>query len=302
VGQRPQEEALARKPELLIATPGRLLDLMNQGFVSLGGVEIFVLDEADRMLDMGFLPDVRRVIAALPKKRQTLLFSATVPPAIAELAGRILVNPAKVAVTPKVTAAETVDQSVYLVGRSDKRALLEQFLRAERPERVLVFARTKHGANRIAEHLAKAGVSAAAIHGNKSQGARERALGGFKTGDVQVLVATDIAARGIDVDGVSHVVNYELPTVPETYVHRIGRTGRAGATGVAIAYCDHEERPLLAAIERFLGKRLRVVGDAPAEPAQSPGIPHTPRQPPREEQPAGGYRAKPRRTSSFRRR
>jgi len=299
VGQRPQEEALARKPELLIATPGRLLDLMNQGFVSLAGVEIFVLDEADRMLDMGFLPDVRRVIAALPKKRQTLLFSATVPPAIADLADRILVNPAKVAVTPKVTAAETVDQSVYMVGRSDKRALLEQFLRAERPERVLVFARTKHGANRIAEHLAKAGISSAAIHGNKSQGARERALGGFKTGDLQVLVATDIAARGIDVDGVSHVVNYELPTVPETYVHRIGRTGRAGATGVAISYCDHEERQLLAQIERFLGKRLPVKGDPPpAEPAQ----PHAPRPPSREQPPAGGYRAKPRRAGGFRRR
>ena len=254
VGQRQQEDALARKPDLLVATPGRLLDLMQQGFVRLDAVEIFVLDEADRMLDMGFIHDVRRVVAALPRKRQTLFFSATFPPAITELAGQMLVEPAQVAVTPRSTAAETVHQTVCHVDRADKRGRLVEVLRIERAERTLVFTRTKHGANRLAEQLTRAGIVAMAIHGNKSQSARERALEGFRAGTIRVLVATDIAARGIDVDGVSHVVNFELPHVPETYVHRIGRTGRAGATGRAIAFCDLEERALLRDIERLIGR------------------------------------------------
>jgi ATP-dependent RNA helicase RhlE len=213
-----------------------------------------VLDEADRMLDMGFIHDVRRVVSALPRKRQTLFFSATFPPAITELAGQMLVDPAQVSVTPRATAAETVHQTVCHVDRSDKRSRLVDVLRAERAERTLVFTRTKHGANRLAEQLSRAGIVAMAIHGNKSQSARERALEGFRAGSIRVLVATDIAARGIDVDGVSHVVNFELPHVPETYVHRIGRTGRAGATGRAIAFCDLEERALLRDIERLIGR------------------------------------------------
>jgi ATP-dependent RNA helicase RhlE len=260
VGQRPQEVALKRVPDILVATPGRLLDLMQQGFVNLSGIEIFVLDEADRMLDMGFIHDVRRVVNVLPKKRQTLLFSATMPPAIAELAKSILIDPVKVAVAPEVTTAEKVAQQVYFVAKPHKRALLQRVLRDEGAMRTLVFTRTKHGANRLAEQLDKSGIDSAAIHGNKSQGARERALEGFKNGTISVLVATDLAARGIDVDGVTHVVNYELPNVPEQYVHRIGRTGRAGAAGRAISFCDDDERPLLHDIEKFIRARIPVAG------------------------------------------
>jgi ATP-dependent RNA helicase RhlE len=259
VSQFRQETALRQRPELLVATPGRLLDLMNQGLIKLDRVAHFVLDEADRMLDMGFIHDVRRVLAALPKVRQTLFFSATVPEPIAQLAQNMLKDPVRVSVTPKVTAAETIDQSVVFVPRDQKGPLLEQMLASEGIERAIVFTRTKHGADKLARKLEKAGIEAPAIHGNKSQNARERALAGFRTGKTRVLIATDIAARGIDIDGVSHVFNFDLPNVPESYVHRIGRTGRAGATGRAISFCDRDERPFLADIERLLRQRLRVL-------------------------------------------
>jgi ATP-dependent RNA helicase RhlE len=259
VGQRPQEEALRRGPELVVATPGRLLDLIAQKHVILNDVEYFVLDEADRMLDMGFIHDVRRVIRCLPRDRQTVLFSATLPPTVLELAKGLLHEPVSVSVAPPSTTAERVTQSVYFVPRADKRNLLMQLLRSKNATRSLVFTRTKHGANKIAEQLTRAGFVAAAIHGNKSQGARERALEGFRAGSVPVLVATDIAARGIDVDGVSHVFNFDLPHVPESYVHRIGRTGRAAASGEAISLCDPaEEKGLLIDIERLIKQRIPV--------------------------------------------
>ncbi|MCL4750120.1 MAG: DEAD/DEAH box helicase, partial [Myxococcales bacterium] len=229
---------------------------------------VFVLDEADRMLDMGFIHDVRRVIRELPKQRQTLLFSATMPQDIGELAQSILTNPVRVAVTPVASTTELVSQSVYFVNRADKRALLERVLRAEGVERTLVFTRTKHGANKVAEQLTRSGIPAAAIHGNKSQSARERALGDFKAGRIPVLVATDIAARGIDIDAISHVVNFELPNIPESYVHRIGRTGRAGATGTAVSFCDGEERAFLRDIERLIRQKVPV-----AEAASLPPLP-----------------------------
>ena len=256
VGQRPQEQALRRGPAIVVATPGRLLDLIAQGFVKLDALEVFVLDEADRMLDMGFIHDVRRVIRELPQKRQTLLFSATMPSDIAALSKTILIDPVRVAVTPVASTTELVTQSVYFVDRIGKRALLERVLRAEGVERTLVFTRTKHGANRVAEQVSRGGIGAAAIHGNKSQGARERALRDFKDGRIAVLVATDIAARGIDIDGITHVVNFDLPNIPESYVHRIGRTGRAGASGIAVSFCDGEERAFLRDIERLI--RLKV--------------------------------------------
>jgi ATP-dependent RNA helicase RhlE len=268
VGQRAQEKALAARPEILVATPGRLLDLASQGKVSLRDIEIFVLDEADRMLDMGFIHDVRRVLGLLPARRQNLFFSATMPPDIIDLSARILHDPARVTVTPIASTAEKVQQSVFFVGRTDKRALLEHVLGDPSIERALVFTRTKHGANRVADQLVRARISAEAIHGNKSQNARERALESFKRGDVRVLVATDIAARGIDVEGISHVINFDLPDVPESYVHRIGRTARAGASGMAFSFCDGEERPLLAAIERLIRTRLPVVEDHPLRDAR----------------------------------
>jgi ATP-dependent RNA helicase RhlE len=268
VSQRGQEQALRRAPDLLVATPGRLLDLVQQGVVSLASVEIFVLDEADRMLDMGFIHDVRRVVAALPRERQTLFFSATMPRAIGELAQSILRDPEQVSVAPTGATADKIEQSVYFVDRSEKRALLERLLREPSVQRALVFTRTKHGANRVAEQLERAGISAAAIHGNKSQGARERALEGFRRGTTPVLVATDIAARGIDVDGVSHVINYDLPNVAESYVHRIGRTARAGASGRAVSFCDADEQSLLRDIERLIRMRLPVAGGAAPERRQ----------------------------------
>jgi ATP-dependent RNA helicase RhlE len=263
VGQDPQVRALRAGVDILVATPGRLLDLMSQGLVALSSLEVFVLDEADRMLDMGFIHDVRKVIAALPKKRQTLFFSATMPPDIQSLADSILTDPVKVSVVPQATTAERIDQSVYFVEKSDKRALLEHVLRDPAIARVIVFTRTKHGANRVADQLGRAGIQAEAIHGNKSQNARERALGNFKRGTTRVLVATDIAARGIDIDGITHVVNYDLPNVPESYVHRIGRTARAGASGVALSFCDLEEREYLADIERLIRMRVPVVTEHP---------------------------------------
>jgi ATP-dependent RNA helicase RhlE len=258
VGQRAQEHALANRPDILVACPGRLLDLMQQGFVDLRGVTHFVLDEADRMLDMGFIPDVRRVVAALPNQRQTLLLSATVPSSIEALIAQLLKEPARISVRPEVTTAETIDQSVVFVNRAEKRALLERLLADAAVERALVFTRTKHGANRLTRDLERAGIGAQAIHGNKSQGARERALESFRRGKTRVLVATDVAARGIDVDGISHVFNYDLPNVAEAYVHRIGRTGRAGQTGSAISFCDRDERPLLSDIERLIRRRIAV--------------------------------------------
>jgi ATP-dependent RNA helicase RhlE len=263
VGQRPQEEALKRGADIVVATPGRLLDLMNNGFVDTAALEIFVLDEADRMLDMGFLPDVKRIIAKLPQRRQTLFFSATMPPEAAKLAAVLLRDPVRVAVTPPATTVEKVQQSVVFVEKADKQPLLEHLLRDSSITRVLVFTRTKHGANKVTTKLQRAGIDAEAIHGNKSQSARERALAGFKSGAVRVLVATDIAARGIDVDEISHVINFDLPNLPESYVHRIGRTARAGASGDAISFCDREERAYLKDIEREIRMRVPVL-EAPS--------------------------------------
>ena len=264
VSQKPQVGALSRGIDILIATPGRLLDLMGQRRLGLEAVEFFVLDEADRMLDMGFVLDVRKIIAALPKRRQSLLFSATMPDEIAGLSGQILVDPIRVEVTPQATPVESVEQSVYHVAAGGKLALLASILADPALSRVIVFTRTKHRANRVAEKLDKCGIGAEAIHSNKSQGARQRALARFRIGAARVLVATDIAARGIDVDSVSHVINYELPNEPESYVHRIGRTARAGARGIALSFCDPAERDHLRGIERLVRRRLTVIGEEPA--------------------------------------
>jgi len=264
VSQKPQVNALFRGVEILIATPGRLLDLMGQRRLSLEAVEFFVLDEGDRMLDMGFVRDVRKIVSALPKTRQSLLFSATMPDEVARLSGEILVDPVRVEVTPQATPIERLEQSIYHVDSAGKRALLASILGDPALSRVIVFTRTKHRANRVAEHLGKCGVAAEAIHGNKTQGARQRALKRFRAGEARVLVATDIAARGIDVDGVSHVINYELPNEPESYIHRIGRTARAGAGGVALSFCDPTERGYLRGIERLIRRQLTVIGEVPA--------------------------------------
>lgn len=263
VGQQPQVDAWRRGPDVLVATPGRLLDLMNQRIIRLDTIEVFVLDEADRMLDMGFIHDVRKIIAVLPTKRQTLLFSATMPQDIQDLADRILIDPVHVEVTPQATTVEKIAQSVFFVNKGDKRALLEHLLADRAIRRVLVFTRTKHGANKLAEQLGRANIGAEAIHGNKSQTARERALANFKNGRTRVLVATDIAARGIDVDDVTHVINYDLPNEPESYVHRIGRTARAGAEGIAFSFCDVEERAYLRDIEKLIRLRVPVVSEHP---------------------------------------
>jgi len=252
VNIKPQMRALTPGVEVLVATPGRLLDLMENRAVTLDHVEHFVLDEADRMLDMGFIHDIRRIAGKLPAKRQTLFFSATMPKEIAELANAMLRNPVRVAVTPAASTVERVEQRIIHVDRAAKAALLAEVLRAEPIERVLIFTRTKHGADKVVRSLAKAGLDAAAIHGNKSQSQRERVLDAFRTGAVRTLVATDIAARGIDIEGISHVVNYDLPNIPESYVHRIGRTARAGAAGVAISFCDAEERAYLRDIEMLI--------------------------------------------------
>ncbi len=273
VSQGPQVQSLRRGIDVLVATPGRLIDLMEQGHVRFDALEVLVLDEADRMLDMGFIQPIRRILAALPRKRQTILFSATMPQAIGELAAGILVDPIKVAVTPVATTAETVAQSVLFVPRDRKRELLRSLLQNPAMRRVLVFTRTKHGANRVAEQLDDAGVNAEAIHGNKSQNARQRALDGFKAGRVRVLVATDIAARGIDIDGVSHVINFELPNEPESYVHRIGRTGRAGAAGIALSFCDGDERGMLRDIERLTRIKITVDENHPFAAAGATATP-----------------------------
>lgn len=261
VSQHSQVEALKRGVDILVATPGRLLDLMNQKHVNLSAVEFFVLDEADRMLDMGFVQDVRKIIAKLPTQRQSLFFSATMPPAIVELADTILKNPSKVEVTPVSSTANTISQEVYFVDKHNKRNLLSAILKNKSIDRVLVFARTKHGADKISKDLMKGGISSQAIHGNKSQNARQNALSNFKSKQTRVLVATDIAARGIDIDELTHVINYELPNIPESYVHRIGRTGRAGSGGFAISFCDAEEKPYLKDIQKLIGKNISVNTD-----------------------------------------
>ncbi len=263
VSQKPQTDALAKGCDILTATPGRLLDLIQQGLITLQHIEIFVLDEADRMLDMGFIHDVRKVISKLPMRRQSLFFSATMPPEIMQLADAILTKPQKVAVTPPSTTVEAIRQSLYFVEKSDKRALLLHLIRQHDIPSALVFTRTKHGADRVAKDLVRAGIKAEAIHGNKSQNARQRALTNFKSGETRILVATDIAARGIDVDKLSHVINYEIPNIPETYVHRIGRTGRAGAAGTAFSFCDMEERAYIRDIHKLIAIQIPVVHDHP---------------------------------------
>jgi ATP-dependent RNA helicase RhlE len=261
---------------VLVATPGRLLDLMGQRHVDLSRVEIFVLDEADRMLDMGFLRDVRRIVEPLPEKRQSLLFSATMPADIVRLANTLLHDPVRVEVTPPASTVERVEQRVCFVEKQGKRALLSQILQDASIERTLVFTRTKHGADRVARHLDARGVASAALHGNKSQGQRERALEAFRSGGLRALVATDIAARGLDVPGITHVINFDLPNVPESYVHRIGRTARAGRDGVAISFCDGSERAYLADIERLIRLELDVMGATPRGRAAAPQKPAHP--------------------------
>jgi ATP-dependent RNA helicase RhlE len=288
VGQNPQVQAIARGMDIVVATPGRLLDLINQGAVKLDTVTHLVLDEADRMLDMGFIRDVTKIIAKLPEQRQSLLFSATMPTAVAKLAKSILWEPIRVEVTPEVVTVEAIEQHVYHVPTASKRDLLENLLADPALARVVVFTRTKHGANRLAEQLGKSGFSADAIHGNKSQGARQRALASFKAGEVRVLVATDLFARGIDVAEVTHVVNYDLPNEPESYVHRIGRTGRAGRTGIAFAFCDPSEKTFLKDIERLTRVAMSV--------ARTPGLPQPRREAPRPPQPQ--RRPQPRRRAA----
>jgi superfamily II DNA/RNA helicase len=269
-----QIRAMAHGAEVLVATPGRLLDLVAQHAVRLDKVEVLVLDEADRMLDMGFIHDIRKVVALLPKERQTLFFSATMPQEITRLADAMLHDPARVAVTPQASTAERVEQRVILTEKASKAALLTELLKSETTDRVLVFTRTKHGADKVVRGLQKAGLKAEAIHGNKSQNQRERVLAAFRDGSLRTLVATDIAARGIDVEGISHVINYDLPNIPESYVHRIGRTARAGAGGAAISFCDHEEAPFLRDIERLIRMAIpaenRRTGKPQAQPQPQP--------------------------------
>ena len=263
VSQNAQTDALKKGVDILIATPGRLLDLMNQKYINLHHIKLFVLDEADRMLDMGFARDVKKIIAQLPEIRQTLLFSATMPQEISKLADSILINPVKVAVTPVSSTVDIIEQAVYFVEKKDKKSLLIHLLKNKSIVSALVFSRTKHGADKITKDLVKARINAQAIHGNKSQNARQIALNNFKTKETRVLVATDIAARGIDVEELSHVINFDVPNVPETYVHRIGRTGRAGLGGVALSFCDEEEKAYLKDIEKLISKSIPVIEDHP---------------------------------------
>jgi ATP-dependent RNA helicase RhlE len=263
VGQQPQRDALKRGVDVLIATPGRLLDLYGQGYIDLKHLEFFVLDEADRMLDMGFIHDVKKLIKIIPEKRQTLFFSATMPPEIQKLANHILVDPIKVEVTPESTTAEKIQQEVYYVKKNDKKDLLIHVLKEKNINHVLVFSKTKHGADRIVKDLAKKNIQSAAIHGNKSQSARQNALKNFKDRTLRVLVATDIAARGIDIDELAFVINYDLPNIPESYVHRIGRTGRAGKDGQAISFCDEEEYAFLLDIQKSIRMEIPLVEKHP---------------------------------------
>jgi ATP-dependent RNA helicase RhlE len=278
VNQNPQTAQLQRGVDILVATPGRLLDLMSQGFITLKDVEYFVLDEADRMLDMGFIHDVKKIIAALPQKRQSLFFSATMPPEIVTLAGTILHNPRKVEVTPSASTVDIIKQYVFFVDKGNKNALLVDVLRDKNIKTALVFTRTKHGADKVVRILEKNRIRAEAIHGNKAQNARQRALTNFKAQSTRVLVATDIAARGIDVDDLEFVINFEIPNISETYVHRIGRTGRAGAKGTSLSFCDAEEKPWLKDIEKLIGKKIPVIDDHPF-----PLIDHNPVKAPKQQ-------------------
>lgn len=278
VNQNPQTAALHKGVDILVATPGRLLDLMNQGYINLKDVEIFVLDEADRMLDMGFIHDVRKIIAALPQKRQSLFFSATMPPEIVRLAGSIVYKPVKVEVTPSASTVDIVNQFVYFIDKGNKNSLLLEILKDEKIKTALVFTRTKFGADKVVRVLKKRNISAEAIHGNKAQNSRQRALSNFKSQATRVLVATDIAARGIDVDDLEYVINYEIPNISETYVHRIGRTGRAGANGTAISFCDAEEKAYLKDIEKLILKKIQIVEGHPF-----PLIDNNPVKPPKQQ-------------------
>ncbi|MBS4030607.1 MAG: DEAD/DEAH box helicase [Clostridiales bacterium] len=263
VSQGPQTNALKAGVDILVSTPGRLLDLINQKYISLNHINILVLDEADRMLDMGFAHDMKKILKQLPATRQTLLFSATMPPEITKLVNTILTKPVKVEVTPVSSTVDTIEQAVYFVDRKDKKSLLIQLLRNSSIDSALVFTRTKHGADKVVKDLAKAKIIAQAIHGNKSQGARQLALNNFKLKRTRVLVATDIAARGIDVHELSHVINFDLPNIPETYVHRIGRTGRAGLGGTAVSFCDSDEKEYLRDIQKLICKKIPVIEDQP---------------------------------------
>ncbi|GGH13612.1 DEAD/DEAH box helicase [Paenibacillus segetis] len=284
VSQISQERSLKQGADIVVATPGRLIDLMNQKLIDLQHVKIFVLDEADRMLDMGFIHDVKRIIAKIPKQKQTLFFSATMPPEISTMVKSILVNPVKVEITPVSSTADKIQQCVYFVDKGNKQKLLIDLLQDKSIASALVFTRTKHGADRVVRELTKANITAQAIHGNKSQNARQNALSNFKSGVTRVLVATDIAARGIDIDELSHVFNYNLPNIPETYVHRIGRTGRAGLSGTAISFCEIEEIPYLKDIQKVIGKSISEVKDHPypmlvTTPPAKEATPTSPRKP-----------------------
>lgn len=290
VSQRPQEVALHKGVDILVATPGRLNDLIQQKLVDLKDLKILVLDEADRMLDMGFIHDVKKIIAKTPPKKQTLFFSATMPEAIAKLANSLLINPVKVAITPVSSTVETIQQYLYFVDKNNKRDLLLHILKDASISSSIVFTRTKHGADRLVRYLNRANISAQAIHGDKSQNARQQALANFKNRTLRILVATDIAARGIDIDELTHVINYELPNIPETYVHRIGRTGRAGHSGVAISLCDYEEQEYFKSIEKLIGKRIQIVKDHPypmEQTAPAPKVAEQPRNKPSNRKP--GY-------------
>jgi ATP-dependent RNA helicase RhlE len=278
VNQNPQTSALRSGVDIVVATPGRLLDLVNQGHLTLRDVEILVLDEADRMLDMGFIHDVRKILTLVPKKRQTLFFSATMPPEIVKLSGTILNKPSKVSVTPVSSTVDIIKQYVYFVDKGNKNALLVDVLKDPGIKTALVFTRTKHGADKVVKMLQKHNIKAEAIHGNKAQNARQRALTNFKAQTTRILVATDIAARGIDVDDLEYVINYEISNIPETYVHRIGRTGRAGAKGTAIAFCDAEEKEFLRDVEKLISKRITIINDHPY-----PLIDHNPVKAPKQQ-------------------
>ena len=296
VGQTPQVAALRKGVDIIVATPGRLLDLVNQGVCKLDRIELFVLDEADRMLDMGFVHDVKKIVAQLPRKRQTLFFSATMPKTVSSLAANLLVNPVNVSVEQQSTTVERIAQSVIFVPQNQKIAQLTDLLNGETVRSAIVFTRTKHRANRLALALNKAGISTEAIHGNKSQSARQRALGAFKKGQIKALVATDIAARGIDVDAVSHVINFELPNVPEDYVHRIGRTARAGASGIAISLCAPDERAYLKSIEKLIRLSIEVETGIPFSAESLAASPQNDERPPRPQNkrgrrpPGGGHK------------
>ncbi len=292
VSQNPQVDILRRGVDILTATPGRLLDLMSQGYIKLDHIKILILDEADRMLDMGFVNDVKKIIAKVPAKRQTLFFSATMPKEIQALADSILTNPEKVEVTPVSSTADTIQQELYYVEKADKRALLAHILKNKDMKSVLVFTRTKHGADKVVKDLHKLNITAEAIHGNKSQNARQRALNNFKDKTTRVLIATDIAARGIDIDELAYVINYEIPNIPETYVHRIGRTGRAGANGIALSFCDREEIAYIKDIHKLIAKQIPV-NDAHPYPMSATALAN-PLPPPPQGGNKGGSKGNPR--------